>query len=486
MPCTTILVGKKASHDNSTIIARNDDGAFEAKRLLVHPAREKTTTYKTVISHLTVELPGNAMRYTDCPNVTKTNGVWPACGINEANVSMTATETITSNPRVIGADPYVRYQKKKGRNSKEIPGGIGEEDLVTLVLPYIYSAREGVLRTGELLEKYGTYEANGMAFADGEEVWWLETIGGHHWIARRVPDDRVVIMPNQFGLDHFDFSDAYGEKKEFLCSDDLLDFVKKYNLALDTGEGFNPRLAFGSHSDGDHIYNTPRAWFMARYFLPRTYKWDGTDADFTPESNDIPWSFVPERKVTVEDVRYLLGSYYQGTPYNPYDKNATFKGKYRTIGVPNSDVCGIMQIRGNKPKDIQAVQWLSMGGSGFTACFPVYANVKDFPKYFSGTTDTVSTESMYWHSRLIASLTDAHFGSALIFNERYVNTVMNRGQQFLYEYDENIENGESVEILEEANKKIAEMVKEESDKALSHILKNASEHMKIRYHRGDN
>ena len=313
MPCTTILVGKKASHDNSTIIARNDDGGFEAKRLLAHPAREEASTYKTVISHLTVELPGNALRYTDCPNVSTANGVWPACGINEANVAMTATETITSNARVIGADPYVRYQKKKNRNAKEIPGGIGEEDLVTLVLPYIHSAREGVLRTGALLEQYGTYEPNGMAFADAGEVWWLETIGGHHWIARRVPDDRVVIMPNQFGLDQFDFADAYGEQKEHLCSRDLREFVEKYHLALDTGTDFNPRLAFGSHSDTDHIYNTPRAWFMARYFLPRTYKWDGDNADFTPESNDIPWSFVPERKVTVEDVRYLLGSYYQGT-----------------------------------------------------------------------------------------------------------------------------------------------------------------------------
>lgn len=29
MPCTTILVGKKASNDGSTMIARNDDGRFE-------------------------------------------------------------------------------------------------------------------------------------------------------------------------------------------------------------------------------------------------------------------------------------------------------------------------------------------------------------------------------------------------------------------------------------------------------------------------
>ena len=486
MPCTTILVGKKASHDGSTLIARNDDGGFEAKRIMVHPAKPEPYTYKTVISHLSVELPGNALRYTDCPNVTKTNGVWPACGINEANVAMTATETITSNPRVVGADPYVRYQPKKGRNSKEVPGGIGEEDLVTLVLPYIRSAREGVLRTGALLEQYGTYEPNGMAFADAEEIWWLETIGGHHWIAKRVPDDRVVIMPNQFGLDQFDFDDAYGAKKENLCSGDLKEFVQANHLALDMEEGFNPRLAFGSHSDSDHIYNTPRAWYMARYFLPRSFQWDGDNADFTPQSNDIPWSFVPERKGTVEDVRYLLGSYYQGTPYDPYDKNSSLKGKYRTIGVPNSDVCGIMQIRGDLPEAIRGVEWLSMGGSGFTACFPVYANVTQFPKYISGTTDTVSTDNMYWHSRLIAALTDAHMGNALLFDERYYNAVMNRGQQFLCEYDRRICDGESPEILEEANRKILAMVQEESDKALGQILRNASEHMKIRYHRGDN
>ena len=373
MPCTTILVGKRASHDGSTIIARNDDGGFEAKRLVAHPAREKASTYKTVISHLTVELPGNALRYTDCPNVTKTNGMWPACGINEANVAMTATETITSNARVIGADPYVRYQKKKNRSSKEVPGGIGEEDLVTLVLPYIRSAREGVLRTGALLEQYGTYEPNGMAFSDAQEVWWLETIGGHHWIARRVPDDRVVIMPNQFGLDHFDFEDAYGEQKEHLCSKDLREFVEQYRLALDTGADFNPRLAFGSHSDADHIYNTPRAWFMARYFLPRTYRWDGDSADFTPESNDIPWSFVPERKVTVEDVRYLLGSYYQGRPTTPTTRTPPARGSTAPSACPTATFAGLCRSAGTcrrKSKGWSGCPWGAAALRPASRCTP--------------------------------------------------------------------------------------------------------------------
>ena len=126
MPCTTILVGKKASNDGSTIIARNDDGGFEAKRVLVHAAKKAPYTYKTVISHLSVELPGNAMRYTDCSNVNKENGVWPACGINEANVSMTATETITSNPRVLGADPMCAISRRRAAAPKRFRAESGK------------------------------------------------------------------------------------------------------------------------------------------------------------------------------------------------------------------------------------------------------------------------------------------------------------------------------------------------------------------------
>ena len=77
-------------------------------------------------------------------------------------------------------------------------------------------------------------------------------------------------------------------------------------------------------------------------------------------------------------------------------------------------------------------------------------------------------------------------GSALLYNERYRSTVMNRGQQYLEEYDQKVLEGASPEVLNEANEKILAMVQEASDKALTQILKNASEHMKIRYHRGDN
>ena len=183
MPCTTLLVGNKASNDGSTMIARTDDGHFDVKKLIVVEPKDQPRKYKSVISHAEVELPEEPLRYTACPSVDPQHGVWAATGINAANVGMTATETITSNPRVLAADPLVEDKKAKSKKEKDVPGGIGEEDIVVLVLPYIRSAREGVLRLAGLLEKYGTYESNGIAFNDGEEIWWLETIGGHHWMA---------------------------------------------------------------------------------------------------------------------------------------------------------------------------------------------------------------------------------------------------------------------------------------------------------------
>ena len=51
---------------------------------------------------------------------------------------------------------------------------------------------------------------NGIGFQDENEIWWMETIGGHHFIAKRVPDDEYVVGPNQLGIQFFDFVDAFG------------------------------------------------------------------------------------------------------------------------------------------------------------------------------------------------------------------------------------------------------------------------------------
>ena len=99
MACTTILVGKKASYDGSTMIARNDDsgsGHFTAKKFTVVHPEDLPKVYRSVLSHVEVPLPEGAMRFTAMPNAVEGKGIWAASGVNAANVGMTATETITS------------------------------------------------------------------------------------------------------------------------------------------------------------------------------------------------------------------------------------------------------------------------------------------------------------------------------------------------------------------------------------------------------
>ena len=468
MACTTILVGKKASYDGSTMIARNDDsgsGHFTAKKFTVVHPEDLPKVYRSVLSHVEVPLPEGAMRFTAMPNAVEGKGIWAASGVNAANVGMTATETITSNPRVLGADPLVK-------------GGIGEEDIVVLVLPYIRSAREGVLRLGALLEQYGTYESNGIAFNDENEVWWLETIGGHHWIAKKIPEDRVIINPNQFGMDSFDLEDAFGARESHLCSADLREFISENHLDLNQDGEFNPRDIFGSHRDMDHIYNTPRAWFMGRCLAPHTYRWDGENADFTPESDDIPWSYVPERKVAAEDIQYLLSSHYQGTPYDPYAGHAEKGGIYRPIGINRTGVTTICQIRGDVPDAIKGIEWVCFGSTTFSAWLPVYTNVPQMPDYLSNVTLDAETDNLYWVSRFVGALADKCYGSCIQNVWGYQDTVNIRGRQIVLKYDRLMRESGDFTLAAQANDELCAMAKEESTQILNKVLRTASEQMK--------
>ncbi len=497
MPCTTILVGKNASYDGSTMMARNDDsmaGNYMPKKFIVVEPKDQPRLYESVLSHVKVALPDNPMRYTSMPNAVDGEGIWAAAGVNACNVAMTATETITSNPRVLGADPLVEYHPAEG-DSPEQPGGLGEEDLVVLTLPYIHSAREGVERLGALLEQYGTYEENGIGFADVNEVWWLETIGGHHWMARRVPDDAYVVMPNQLGIDDFDLDDALGAKVNHMCSADLREFItdNHLDLALEDDGTLHARQAFGSHSDADHCYNTPRAWFAQRYFNPRTDLWDGPDAEYTPESDDIPWARIPEWKVTPEDIKYVLSSYYQGTPYNPYATygKSEMRGAYRPIGVNRTDFVALLQLRPYVPEAISAVEWIAYASNAFNTMVPFYANITKTPEYLANATGQVSTDNFYWTSRLIAALTDAGYGKNIVHIERYQEKTAALGHQLIKKYDdlfarEAVSDDNIHGFCEGANQEIADMIKKEAGDVLGRVLKDASNGMKNSYSRSDN
>ncbi|WP_159796789.1 C69 family dipeptidase [Streptococcus halichoeri] len=465
MSCTTILVGKKCSYDGSTLVARTEDsqnGVFTPKKMAFVSPKQQPPVYRSVLSSFEMMLPDNPLAYTSVPDALGKDGIWGAAGVNEVNVAMSATETITTNARVLGADPLVA-------------SGIGEEDMLTLVLPYIHSAREGVLRLGEILEQYGTYESNGIAFSDENEIWWLETVGGHHWIARRVPDDAYVTNPNQLGIDYFEFNNP----EDYLASADIREFVSKYHLDLTySNEHFNPRYAFGSQKDKDRHYNTPRAWFMQKYLNP--------EIEQDPRSFAIPWCRKPYRKVTIEDVKYVLSSHYQDTVYDPYgpEGNAQTQRSFRPIGINRTSQTALLQIRSDQPKEISAIQWMSFGAMPFATFVPFFTQVKDMPDYFTNTNEDVSTNNFYWMNRLIAVMADAHFYQHEASIEDYIERTMALGHAMIHDVEEALAAGESVNLTQK-NQDMSDAIQQETQLLLNKVVFDASNLMTNRFSLSD-
>ncbi|MGT2771706.1 C69 family dipeptidase [Streptococcus marimammalium] len=461
MGCTTILVGKNASYDGSTMIARTEDsqnGEFTPKHFVVFNKEDQPKKYHSVLSSFEMSLDETPMCYTAVPDALRKDGLWAAAGINEENVAMSATETITTNSRVLGADPLVS-------------SGVGEEDMVTLVLPYIHSAREGVERLGKILEEFGTYESNGIAFSDVNEIWWMETVGGHHWIARRVPDNAYVTNPNQLGIDYFEFNNP----DHFLYSSGLREFIKENHLELNySHEHFNPRLAFGSQKDKDRQYNTPRSWFIQQFLNPEIKQ--------EPTSFFIPWCQKPYRKITVEDIKYVLSGHFQNTEYDPYglEGNEHSKKAFRPIGINRTIQTALLQLRPDKPKETTGIQWLSFGSMPFNTMVPFFTQISKTPEYFAYTPETVTTSSFYWTNRLIAAISDPHFRQHEGDIESYNQKIMAKGHEQLLKVDKALAQGETIDF-EQENQTMSDYVEDKTNLLLGKLLHDASNLMTNRF-----
>ena len=391
LSCTTILVGKKASADGSTIIARDEDyyGPVGPIKFTVRPAKNQFhKIFKSRETGVKIPLPDHAYRYTCEPMTSPRYGnssyEYEEGGINEKNVAMSSTETTYSNERFLGCDPLVKH-------------GVNEESMLTLVLPYIDNARQGVQRLGRLISKYGTGESNGISFSDHNEVWYMETAGGHHWVARRIPDDAYAIAPNQISIQDIDFNDH----KNFMYSSDLKRFVDHYHLNLNP-RTFNFRNIAGTHTEFDAHYNTPRAWYGQKLFTPEVKQ--------SPTSQNIPFIQHANRKLTIQDIGYFLSSHYQQTPYDPFTHPALLKHPvFRPIAIDRNQVTHILQIRNNVSPQYAAIEWLAMGFLSYSPYVPFYANINHTPKNYQTTGTEVTMKSAYWMYKTLPVLIEPHY-----------------------------------------------------------------------------
>lgn len=429
--CTSILIGKKASLTGSVVIGRNEDAKTAWPKHLAFNAHKiiQNNHFKSKDNKFEMDLPKERFSYSSTPEWTNKYGVFEEDGINEYHVAMSATESAYANERVLAADPF------------ETEKGILEEAMVTVVLPYVKTAREGVERLGKIVEKHGAAEADGILFGDRDEAWYMEIGSGHHWVAMRIPDDSYAVVANQLAIQEIDFNDV----KNFMFSKEIQEFVKE-NKLWPANQSFNFREIFGTHDDSDLHYNTPRVWIGQKLLTPSVKQ--------EPESFDLPFVQKADKPISIRDAQDVLCNHYQNTPYdltNPKNKdNATF----RPISVATTQESHLLELNGEK-----MVHWLAMGVGAQSVYVPFYPQGTKVPTMYKYGKETYSSNSAYWVFKLASVLVDRNWGKYGSELSSTQTEAREKTMRLRHEYDAKLANetdsAKQTDLVNEANDKMA-------------------------------
>lgn len=425
--CTSILVGKQASIDGTIMIGRNEDAkAAWPKKFVVHQRGELGAKFVSKETKVQIPLPQPSFKYTATPEWTTTEGLFEEDGINEYHVAMSATESAYSNDLVLGYDPLVK-------------NGLNEEAMITVVLPFIKTAREGVQRLGDLIAKYGTGETNGVLFADDHEAWYFESGAGHYWVAQRIPDEAYAVVGNQLAIQEIDFDDH----DNFMFHPGIREFVNANHLNPQPAT-FNFRQIFGTADRSDAIYSTPRVWYGHQMFSPAT-----ATHEF-PEDQNLPFIMRPDHQLSIFDVQNYLGSHYQGTKFDPIGSgDEQSRHKYRPISLAKTQESHILQM--NRPYG-HDIHWLSMGVTAESSYVPFFADISDTPAAYHRGKLPAQLNSAYWIFKHAGVLVDSHLHNFLPLLEDVQKEVNAETIAFIQQIDHQFEHHHDNEWQNELTK----------------------------------
>ncbi|WP_193014251.1 MULTISPECIES: C69 family dipeptidase [Gammaproteobacteria] len=385
LACTTLLAGSDATNDGSLIIARSaDSNALKAQHFVIHPAKaNQAGTYSTKehngANNFIYPLPENSLRYTTVPNwKTQLHG---ATGFNELGVGVSGTESIFASPKALEFDPYVEDT------------GITEDDIPDVLLSRAKTAREAIELLGSIIEKQGAGEGFGVAVVDKNELWYLETGTGHHWIAQKLPKDKYFATGNQGRLQTYDVN-----SEDILGSKNLVEFAVEKGLYNPEKEGiFNFSKAYTRDDERDRTYNDPRVWVIQQQFNPSLKQAVDDGRHFAP-------LLTPEKKVSVEEAKAMLRNHFEGTEHDPYSNGLNGKESWRPISVFRTYEAHVMQVRPELPQEIGEVTYVGLGMADLTAFVPYYSGLKVYPQHYGMGTDKADSDSIYWKYRKLQTL----------------------------------------------------------------------------------
>ena len=329
--CFALVAGNGATADGSVITAHNEDVNAPAVNLYKVPARthapgEQITLRKggtvqqaaSTLGSLWINVPG-----------------WDVCDsyINEHGVA-------------ISSDGCPSREDKP----ELVEGGIVFW-LRRIVADRALTAREGVRIATGLIDRFG-YASSGRSYviADRNEAWILAVVNGKHWVAQRVPDDMVVLIPNCFTIQEVDLKDT----ANFLGSPDIVEYAMQrgwYDPARDGA--FNFAKAYSNPHSLDHPGNIYRHWSAIR-------RVSGIDLD---PRKQLPFAVRPKHKLTVLDAVAVMRDHFEGTPRDS-SANGT-AGDPHTLNDPTvcaggTRYCFVAQLRSGLPEAIAPIVWIAV------------------------------------------------------------------------------------------------------------------------------
>lgn len=422
--CTGIVVGKDMTVDGSIIMGRTEDiGAAYNKNFVVVDAKDnKAGTYFEDLNGFKIEEPKHAYKYTMIPDVEEHgDGIYGEAGMNEKGVAMSATVSAQVNEAVEKYDPLLE-------------NGLREAAMLTVVLPRINSAKEGVKVLGDIISKYGAAEGNIVLFADQDEAWYMEILSGHQWAAVKVPNDGYAVIPNCFMLGYIDLSDT----ENVMASKDIINLPVKNGFLKNEDGKFNLALTYGEVlKDG----NRARAWGGKHFFSP--------SQNIAYDSETFELFTKADKKISLEDVMELQRYRYEDTEYNVnLEENQT----KRAIGTENQAECHIFQMTKLLPKEVGGVMWMAMGNAEHSVYLPSYNIITDTEDAYKVQGEEYSVESAYWSFRSLSTIAELN-------REAYGEGV----REFWKAYEK-----ELIANQVQCNNKVKELYKENAEAASSY------------------
>ncbi len=142
------------------------------------------------------------------------------------------------------------------------------------------------------------------------------------------------------------------------------------------------------------------------------------------------------KKISVEDIEYVLGSHYNETEYDPLNsKNDDRKLKFRPISMNRTQNSHVLQIRNDVDDNCSAIMWLCFGVPAFSPFVPFFGNANDTDSSYANTPVHLDDNSAYWMYRKLSMLVESHYAD---FIQDDIDFLTDAKEQLRRHVDESI------------------------------------------------